>query len=84
MLVQQDWGHIVLTDLTLSRFLLIMCFGPDKDGEYKEPCEIGRSDLGSGHGNDAHEQYFNITKYHADRFFSLAKYVFAGEPEPNW
>ncbi|GJE86498.1 zinc finger MYND domain-containing protein [Phanerochaete sordida] len=64
----QDWGHLVFTDPTLSRFLLVMCFGPDKDG----------------HGHDAHDHYLAITKYHADRFFSLAKYVFAGRPEPTW
>ncbi|EKM56492.1 uncharacterized protein PHACADRAFT_253652 [Phanerochaete carnosa HHB-10118-sp] len=45
-----------------------MCFGPDEDG----------------HGKNAHAHYFTLTKYHADRFMSLLKYIFHDEPKPNW
>lgn len=40
--------------------------------------------LRTGHGKKAHDHYFTVTKYHADRLMSLLQYVFHDGPQPNW
>ncbi|KAI0055379.1 hypothetical protein BV25DRAFT_1921855 [Artomyces pyxidatus] len=64
----RDWGHIVFTDLTTTRFLLVMCFGPSQ-------CDCG---------NPYHHDYEELTKYQADRFMSLATYVYHKGNKLNW
>ncbi|KZT27380.1 hypothetical protein NEOLEDRAFT_1130917 [Neolentinus lepideus HHB14362 ss-1] len=64
----RDWGHLIFTDLTLKRYLLVMCFG--------EPT--------CGCGNPFHHDYDAIVKWHADRFMSLLKYIHHEDPKPLW
>ncbi|KAJ7491026.1 hypothetical protein FB451DRAFT_1023002, partial [Mycena latifolia] len=66
-LYERDWGHLVFTDMTLTRFLLVMVF--------PEEC---------GCGNFSHHDYDALTKYQADRFMSLLKYLHHAETKPNW
>ncbi|KAJ7145002.1 hypothetical protein C8R43DRAFT_1198433, partial [Mycena crocata] len=63
----RDWGHLIFTDLTTTRFLLVMIF-PDE-------CNCG---------NFSHHDYDALTKYQADRFMSLLKYVYHDEGKPKW
>ncbi|KAI0317664.1 hypothetical protein OF83DRAFT_116147 [Amylostereum chailletii] len=60
----QDWGHIVFIDLTTTRFLLVMCFGPPT-------CNCG---------NPYHGDYDALTKFQADRFMSLLTYIYHDQP----
>ncbi|KAJ6457059.1 hypothetical protein C8R47DRAFT_1164628 [Mycena vitilis] len=63
---ERDWGHLVFSDLTTTRFLLVMIF-PDE-------CNCG---------NYSHHDYDALTKYQADRFMSLLKYLYHEQP-PKW
>uniref|UniRef100_A0A0W0F0W3 Uncharacterized protein n=1 Tax=Moniliophthora roreri TaxID=221103 RepID=A0A0W0F0W3_MONRR len=87
----RDWGHLVFTDATLSRFLIIMIF--------PSTCDCGNlshHDYDAGEGrvttrrklmpNTAKQvwnlrsvprsPYYNaLTRYHADRFMSLVTYL---------
>jgi len=64
---ERDWGHLVFTDLTTTRFLLVMVF-PDE-------CNCG---------NFSHHDYDALTKYQANRFMSLATYLYHKEGIPEW
>ncbi|KAF7353851.1 O-methylsterigmatocystin oxidoreductase [Mycena venus] len=64
---KRDWGHLVFTDLTTMRFLLVMIF--------PEECNCG---------NFSHHDYDSLTKYQADRFMSLATYLYHTENKPAW
>ncbi|KAJ7494363.1 hypothetical protein B0H11DRAFT_2004322 [Mycena galericulata] len=64
---ERDWGHLIFTDLTTTRFLLVMIF--------PEECNCG---------NFSHHDYDALTKYQADRFMSLATYLYHTEGKPNW
>ncbi|KAJ7041998.1 hypothetical protein C8F04DRAFT_1208237 [Mycena alexandri] len=66
-LYERDWGHLVFTDLTTTRFLLVMIFPNECD------C-----------GNFSHHDYGALTKFQADRFMSLLKYLYHTEQKPNW
>ncbi|KAJ3480852.1 hypothetical protein NLI96_g8065 [Meripilus lineatus] len=65
----RDRGHLIFTDMTLTRFLLVMCFGPS------------RSLCGSGLSFE--EDYAAITRDNANRFMSLLKYLHHDESKPN-
>ncbi|KAI0045684.1 hypothetical protein FA95DRAFT_1521210 [Auriscalpium vulgare] len=64
----RDWGHIVFTDPTTTRFLIVMCFGQPQ-------CNCG---------NPFHDDYDNLTKYQADRFMSLLTYLYHDGNKPKW
>ncbi|KAJ7348866.1 hypothetical protein DFH08DRAFT_913925 [Mycena albidolilacea] len=64
---ERDWGHLIFTDLTTTRFLLVMIF--------PEECDCG---------NFSHHDYGALTKYQADRFMSLLKYLYHTENKPAW
>ncbi|KAJ7290140.1 hypothetical protein C8J57DRAFT_1114099 [Mycena rebaudengoi] len=64
---ERDWGHLVFTDLTTTRYLLIMIF--------PATCNCG---------NFSHHDYDALTKYQADRFISLLKYLHHEEGPPKW
>ncbi|KAK7024048.1 O-methylsterigmatocystin oxidoreductase [Favolaschia claudopus] len=64
---ERDWGHLVFTDLTTMRFLLVMVF--------PEEC---------GCGNYSHHDYDALAKFQADRFMSLATYLYHDENKPHW
>ncbi|TFK52252.1 hypothetical protein OE88DRAFT_1657406 [Heliocybe sulcata] len=66
----RDWGHLIFTDLTLTRYLLVMCFGD-------RACDCG---------NAFHHDYDAIVKWQADRFMSLLKYIHHADesPKPLW
>ncbi|EPQ51019.1 hypothetical protein GLOTRDRAFT_81621 [Gloeophyllum trabeum ATCC 11539] len=64
----RDWGHLIFTDLTLTRYLLVMCFGDPK-------CNCG---------SPFHHDYDAIVKYNTDRFMSLLKYLHHDDARPNW
>ncbi|KAJ7765748.1 hypothetical protein B0H16DRAFT_401759 [Mycena metata] len=64
---ERDWGHLIFTDLTTTRFLLVMIFPSECD------C-----------GNFSHHDYGALTKFQADRFMSLLKYLYHTEQKPNW
>lgn len=68
----RDRGHLLFTDLTLTRFLLVMCFH-----ESKCSCEA-----------ESHfeEDYATITKECANKLMSLLKYIHYGkeDPKPNF
>lgn len=64
---ERDWGHLVFTDMTTTRFLVVMIFPPT--------CNCG---------NFSHHDYDALTKYQADRFFSLLTYLHHKEGKPNW
>ncbi|KAJ6507618.1 hypothetical protein DFH09DRAFT_1050428 [Mycena vulgaris] len=61
------WGHLIFTDMTLTRFLLVMVF--------PEECNCG---------NFSHHDYDALTKYQANRFMSLLKYLHHTEGKPDW
>ncbi|KAA1469777.1 hypothetical protein DENSPDRAFT_835437 [Dentipellis sp. KUC8613] len=65
---QRDWGHVVFTDLTTTRLLLVMCFGAST-------CMCG---------NPYHDDYGVLTKYQADRLMSLLTYVYHKDNKPLW
>ncbi|KZV93516.1 hypothetical protein EXIGLDRAFT_717114, partial [Exidia glandulosa HHB12029] len=64
----KDYGHLVFTNLTLTRFLLVFCFGPPS-------CRCG---------NPYHDDYDALTKLNADRWFSLCKYLWHDDGPPEW
>ncbi|KAJ3552320.1 hypothetical protein NM688_g4210 [Phlebia brevispora] len=65
----RDRGHIIFTDLTLTRFLSVMCFGPK----------------GTTCGHESYEDdYATIAKTNAHRFLCLAKYLYHDENKPQW
>ncbi|TFY81139.1 hypothetical protein EWM64_g2874 [Hericium alpestre] len=64
----RDWGNLVFTDLTTTRFLLVMCFGPPS-------CACG---------NPFHDDYDLLIKFHAERFMSLVIYLYHDERKPLW
>ncbi|KAJ6630299.1 hypothetical protein B0H10DRAFT_2160282 [Mycena sp. CBHHK59/15] len=64
---ERDWGHLVFTDMTTTRFLLVMIF--------PATCDCG---------NFSHHDYDALTKYQADRFMSLLKYLHHDEGKPDW
>ncbi|KAJ7184545.1 hypothetical protein C8R46DRAFT_1064376 [Mycena filopes] len=64
---ERDWGNLVFTDLTTTRFLLVMIF-PDE-------CDCG---------NDSHHDYGALTKFQADRFMSLLRYLYHTEQKAEW
>lgn len=67
---QEDLGHMVFTDSTLSRFLMVLLFGPP----------------GCACGNPYHNDYEALTRMHANQFMSLLKYVYCkpDHPQPEW
>ncbi|KAI0081597.1 hypothetical protein K474DRAFT_1251098 [Panus rudis PR-1116 ss-1] len=66
----RDRGHLIFTDMTTTRFLLVMCFGQS------------RSTCGSNISFE--EDYATMTKANADRFMSLLKYLYHDEGKPNF
>ncbi|THH29888.1 hypothetical protein EUX98_g4319 [Antrodiella citrinella] len=66
----KDRGHLIFTDMTTTRFLSVMCFGDNTSS-----CE---------HNMSFEEDYASITKANAQRFFSLAKYLYHGKGEPKF
>ncbi|TCD69037.1 hypothetical protein EIP91_009100 [Steccherinum ochraceum] len=66
----KDRGHLIFTDMTTTRFLLVMCFGDEASS-----CE---------HNMSYEDDYAAITKANAHRFFSLLKYVYNGEQPPKF
>ncbi|THH19090.1 hypothetical protein EW146_g2003 [Bondarzewia mesenterica] len=65
---ERDWGHLVFTDPTLTRFLLVMCFG-------ERNCRCG---------NHYHHDYDSLTQYQANRLMSLLTYLNHDSNKPNW
>jgi len=64
----KDRGHLVFTDLTLTRFLLVMCFTETNNTSEPEALK---------------EDYATITKAAANKFMSLLKYVYYREHAPK-
>jgi len=64
----KDRGHLVFTDMTTTRFLLVMCFGDNASS-----CV---------HNMSFEDDYVSVTKANAHRFFSLLKYLFHDEGQP--
>ncbi|EIM86411.1 uncharacterized protein STEHIDRAFT_121370 [Stereum hirsutum FP-91666 SS1] len=64
---QRDWGHLCFTDMTTTRFFLVMIF--------PSTCNCG---------NYSHHDYAAVTKYHADKFFSLLTLLWHNDQPPNW
>jgi len=54
--------------MTLTQYLLVMCYG-------ESSCSCG---------NPYHDDFAVITKYHADRFMSLLKYLHHDESKPKF
>ncbi|KDQ09192.1 hypothetical protein BOTBODRAFT_37277 [Botryobasidium botryosum FD-172 SS1] len=64
----RDWGHLIFTDMTLTQYLLVMCYG-------ETTCSCR---------NPYHDDFAVMTKYHADRFMSLLKYLHHDESKPSF
>ncbi|CAL1712528.1 unnamed protein product [Somion occarium] len=65
----RDRGHLIFIDLTTSRFLLVMCFGDSSDAHKPNV--------------SYEEDYAKLTKANANRFMSLAKYVYHDGNRPH-
>ncbi|KAG8925158.1 hypothetical protein FRC00_004272 [Tulasnella sp. 408] len=67
---QEDVGHVVFVDPTLTRFLMINLYGPPS-------CQCG---------NPYHNDYSALVTLHANRFMSLLKYVYSDpeKPQAEW
>ncbi|KAG9009291.1 hypothetical protein FRB90_008435 [Tulasnella sp. 427] len=67
---QEDVGHVVFTDPTLTRFLMVNLYGPPS-------CQCG---------NPYHNDYRALATLHANQFMSLLKYVYHNKrkPQPRW
>ncbi|THG95511.1 hypothetical protein EW026_g6157 [Hermanssonia centrifuga] len=57
-----DWGHLVFADMSLTRFLLVLCVGSDH-------CPNGHS---------FSTDFNALAKSHAHRFMSLLHYLYSG------
>ncbi|KAI0062402.1 hypothetical protein BV25DRAFT_625159 [Artomyces pyxidatus] len=67
---RSDRGHLVFTDLTLTRFLLVMCF---TSKSASDRCDCGQP---IDHVYEA--------KYQADRLMSLLKSMYHAAHAPRW
>ncbi|KAG9022282.1 hypothetical protein FS837_006485 [Tulasnella sp. UAMH 9824] len=67
---QEDVGHVVFVDPTLTRFLMVNLYGPPT-------CQCG---------NPYHNDYSALVALHANRFMSLLKYVYYDpeNPQAKW
>lgn len=82
---QRDWGHMVFTDMTLTQFLLVMIFPSTCSKYWQSPIsDMSLNPPSVDCGNYSHHDYDALTKYHADRFMSLLKYLHHAEGPPDW
>lgn len=84
---QRDFSHMLFTDYTITRFLIVLVL--DEDG--CSGCRIAYIDLlltcaSVECGNPYHDDYATLAKHHADKMMSLLKYLHSneGDPKPKW